>query len=77
MCQFVQPCEQVNNPGDSGSHIRTLEWKHTIQPEYRLRIRGTLITHETLATPTDPNDFEYSFPDEADATLYQAYQEHA
>lgn len=73
---FVQPTGQVNNPDPvNGPHIRTLEWKHMMQPEYAVRIRGTVVTRETTITPADPNEYEYPFPDDANARLYGAYRE--
>jgi UDP-galactopyranose mutase len=75
---FAQPCGQVNNPDPkNGPHIRTLEWKHMMQPEYASRIRGTVLTRETTVTPTEPNDYEYPFPDETNSRLYHAYKERA
>jgi UDP-galactopyranose mutase len=41
------------------------------------RIRGTVLTREVTFTPDDPNDYEYPFPDEANARLYRAYREKA
>jgi UDP-galactopyranose mutase len=71
----VQPCGQVNNPDHAaGPHIRTLEWKHMMPPEYAGRITGTLTTRETTRTPTDPNQYEYPFPDAANQALYQRYR---
>jgi UDP-galactopyranose mutase len=76
--EYTQPCGQVNNPDPAnGPHIRTLEWKHMMQPELASRIRGTLLTRETTVTPSDPNDFEYPFPDEANSRLYQTYRQRA
>ena len=76
--EYAQPCGQVNNPDDAqGAHIRTLEWKHMMQPEFASRIRGTVLTRETTVTPTDPNEFEYPFPDEANSRLYQRYRQRA
>jgi UDP-galactopyranose mutase len=76
--EFAQPCGQVNNPDPAnGPHIRTLEWKHMMPPDYARRIRGTVLTREITVTPTDPNAFEYPFPDETNARLYQAYRERA
>jgi UDP-galactopyranose mutase len=75
---WAQPCGQVNNPDPAtGPHIRTLEWKHMMEPEYAARIRGTVLTREVTVTPTDPNEFEYPFPDAANTRLYQAYRERA
>lgn len=76
--EFVQPCGQVNNPDPAnGSHIRTLEWKHMMPPEIAKQIRGTVLTKEFTVTPSNPNDYEYPFPDEANARLYRAYREKA
>jgi len=75
---LVQPCGQVNNPDSaSGPHIRTLEWKHMMQPGLTAKIRGTVLTREITVTPENPGDYEYPFPDEANAKLYQAYRERA
>jgi UDP-galactopyranose mutase len=75
---WAQPCVQVNNPDPgNGPHIRTLEWKHLMAPAYSKKIRGTLQTRETTITPTDPNDYEYPFPDEKNARLYKSYAERA
>ena len=40
-------------------------------------ITGTVLTRETAITPADENDFEYPFPDEANARLFAAYRERA
>jgi UDP-galactopyranose mutase len=75
---FVQPCGQVNNPDPkTGAHIRTLEWKHMMEPAYARRIRGTVLTQEVTVTTTDANDFEYPFPDAGNAKLYEAYRARA
>jgi UDP-galactopyranose mutase len=75
---FVQPCGQVNNPDRAnGPHIRTLEWKHMMKLEFAGRIRGTVLTREVTVTPDNPHDYEYPFPDEANAQLYQKYRERA
>ena len=76
--EWVQPCVQVNNPDlANGPHIRTLEWKHMMAPEDAARVRGTVVTRETTVTPVDPNEYEYPFPDEQNARLYQRYAERA
>jgi UDP-galactopyranose mutase len=76
--EFAQPCGQVNNPDPAnGSHIRTLEWKHMMPQEFAKQVRGTVLTRETTVTPQNPNDYEYPFPDEANARLYRAYREKA
>jgi UDP-galactopyranose mutase len=75
---FVQPCGQVNNPTHAGGpHIRTLEWKHMMRPDYAARIRGTVLTTETPYAPQDPQEYEYPFPDDANAALYRKYRERA
>ena len=75
---FKQPCGQVNNPDPNcGPHIRTLEWKHMMPPAEARSITGTVLTRETAITPADENDFEYPFPDEANARLFAAYRERA
>jgi UDP-galactopyranose mutase len=75
---LVQPCGQVNNPDvTNGDHIRTLEWKHMMPPQYAKRITGTVLTRETPFTPDAPNDYEYPFPDSENAGLYKAYRQRA
>ena len=74
----AQPFGQVNNPDPAaGDHIRTLEWKHMMGPEFDRSRPGTVITRETPFTPSDPNDFEYPFPDARNAALYERYRERA
>jgi UDP-galactopyranose mutase len=71
---FVQPCGQINNPSPSrGAHIRTLEWKHMMPPALQREARGTVVTTETAFTPTNPDNFEYPFPDERNRNLYREY----
>jgi UDP-galactopyranose mutase len=73
--EFAQPCGQVNNPDPAnGPHIRTLEWKHMMQRDLTRHIHGTVLTRETIVTPDEADDFEYPFPDEANAKLYRAYR---
>ena len=75
---YAQLCGQVNNPDPAnGPHIRSLEWKHMMPPEYARRIQGTMLTREITTSPTNPNYYEYPFPDEANAHLYQCYRERA
>jgi len=40
-------------------------------------VTGTVITHETPYTPSNPGDYEYPFPDLANRTLYLKYRERA
>jgi UDP-galactopyranose mutase len=75
---FSQPCGQVNNPLHSGGpHIRTLEWKHMMPKGVAAAIRGTVLTCETPFTPSNPGEYEYPFPDEGNAELYQEYRRRA
>src|SRR5690606_20045832 len=75
---FAQPCGQVNNPTHAGGpHLRTLEWKHMMRPDLAGRIAGTVLTTETPFTPDNPTDYEYPFPDDANAALYRAYRRRA
>jgi UDP-galactopyranose mutase len=75
---FAQPCGQVNNPTHAGGpHIRTLEWKHMMQRHLAEAIRGTVLTTEVPFTPDQPTDYEYPFPDDANARLYQEYRRRA
>ena len=74
----LQPCGQVNNPSNqNGPHIRTLEWKHMMAPECQRFIRGTVVTRETPYTPSNPDEYEYPFPDGTNARLYRAYASRA
>lgn len=72
---WAQPCGQVNNPSpENGPHIRSLEWKHMMPKDYAGRIQGTVITTETTHSPSNPSQYEYPFPDEANKILYEAYR---
>ena len=66
-----QKCMAVNYPNDY-EHIRSFEWKKMMQnpPD-----NGTLITFETPEDTRNPDKFEYPFPDEENASLYQKYTE--
>lgn len=68
-----QPVPQVNQPDPAVSIIRTLEWKHMMEPELREGFSGTVITTETPYSPGDPEAYEYPFPDEANQRLYECY----
>jgi len=75
---YAQPCCQVNNPDPAtGPHIRTLEWKHMMPREFAARIRGTVLTREVTVTPSDSDQYEYPFPNEANAKLYEHYRARA
>ncbi len=76
--EFIQPCGQVNNPdAGNGAHIRTLEWKHMMQPEHARHIQGTVLTRETPFTPVSSDHYEYPFPDLHNSRLYSKYREEA
>ena len=76
--RYAQPCGQVNNPQHAGGpHIRTLEWKHMMPARFAERISGTVLTTETPFSPTDPSDYEYPFPDDQNAKLYESYRRRA
>lgn len=71
---FAQSVGQVNNPTIAGGpHIRTLEWKQMMPAAVAARIRGTVLTTETPYQPTDPDAYEYPFPDKAFAALHKSY----
>jgi UDP-galactopyranose mutase len=70
-----QPAGQINEPLHvAGRHIRTLEWKQIMPPRQTKGLRGTVITTETPFSPTDPDHYEYPFPDQANRLLYQRYR---
>jgi UDP-galactopyranose mutase len=76
--QFFLPCGQVNYPSpEQGEYVRILEWKHMLPPEYLNKIRGTVLTKEIPYTPTDPNEFEYPFPDIQNRSVYNKYEKMA
>ena len=72
-----QPVSQVNHPGADTPSIRTLEWKHLMEPEWRDSLPGTVITTETPFSPSDPEQYEYPFPDATNQALYQRYRARA
>ncbi|MBS0209194.1 MAG: NAD(P)-binding protein [Planctomycetes bacterium] len=75
---LLQPAPSVNNPAhDGGPHVRTIEWKHLMEPQFAERIRGTVLTRETPYTPDQPQHYEYPFPDQVNAELYQRYRTRA
>jgi len=75
---WAQPCLQVNNPDPSnGPHIRTIEWKYMMPRDDAREVSGTVLTRETPYTPSNPNEFEYPFPDQANEHLFKRYAERA
>jgi UDP-galactopyranose mutase len=68
-----QPVVQVNYPLHvDGPQIRSIEWRHLLRDVHS--VNGTIITTETTYTPSDPNDFEYPFPDLENKLLYEKYR---
>lgn len=75
---YVQRRGQINNPLHfGGPHIRTLEWKHMMQPDVANRITGSVVTTETPFSPENSSDYEYPFPDDANTKLYERYRKRA
>jgi len=75
---LIQPAVQVNLPsGNPEAPIRTIEWKHLLSPEQRPGVPGTVVTSEYPYSPTDPDAFEYPFPDSANDALYRRYRARA
>ncbi len=71
---YILPLGQVNNPDlNNGKYIRTLEWKHMMPPDFVNSIPISILTREYPYTPTDPDCFEYPFPDEKNKKLYNKY----
>jgi UDP-galactopyranose mutase len=69
---------QVNNPTvEGGPHIRTLNWKNMMPRAFADQIQGHVQTRETPFTPTDPNEYEYPFPDDEFDNLSARYKEMA
>lgn len=73
----LQPCVQVNYPDPHDPRIRTIEWKHLLRADRRAGLPGSVVTHETPFTPTNPEDYEYPFPDQRNKALYQRYRSEA
>lgn len=72
------PCVQLNNPSHAGgAHIRSIDWQYLLNDQQRSEINRTIITTETPYSPTDPDCFEYPFPDAANQQLAAAYMQRA
>lgn len=70
-----QPAAQVNEPQHAGGrHIRTIEWKHLMQSSKAESLSGTIVTQETPFSPERSDEYEYPFPDEENAVLYERYR---
>jgi UDP-galactopyranose mutase len=73
--EYIQQYGQVNNPSlNNGPHIRTLEWKHMMDPEALRNIKGSVITREIAYSPDNAEDYEYPFPDKINKDLYKNYK---
>ncbi len=72
-----QPCIQVNYPNLEDPRIRTIDWKHLAPAEEKPHIKGAVLTHEMPFTPEEPEQYEYPFPDKANADLYKQYKAEA
>jgi UDP-galactopyranose mutase len=72
---FRHPTVQTNYPDlRDGDFVREIEWKHMTRLGDAVRnARETLITREYPQDATDPEEFEYPYPDRANATLYREY----
>ena len=75
---FHQPCAQVNHP-DVEEHgpIRTIEWKHLMPEQNRIRKQGTVLTQEFPFSPQNPDHFEYPIPVPEFSLLYKRYRQRA
>jgi hypothetical protein len=72
------PCIQVNNPThDGGAHIRSIDWRHLLGDQQKYETNRTIITTETPYSPSDPDCYEYPFPDAVNQQLVAAYQQRA
>lgn len=72
-----QPAVQVNYPNIEERRIRTIEWKHLMPAEEKIKVKGTVLTHEIPFTPDNVNQYEYPFPDKINKLLYQQYKKDA
>lgn len=69
----IYPCGQINVPSPrDGRHIRTIEWKHMMEPS-TAPATGTLLTHEVPVDAIDWRQAEYPFPAAAARTLFKRY----
>jgi UDP-galactopyranose mutase len=76
--ESLLPGFQVNYPDPGqGPQIRTIEWKYLLPPGERAQVKGTVLTTETPYSPTDPNAYEYPFPDAENEALYVRYRRRA
>ena len=74
---FIPWCPQINNPDHRNTYIRVIEWKQMMPIKYYSKIVGGVVTTEIPYTPTDPDAYEYPFPDAENAALYAKYRKEA
>ena len=66
----------INFPGlDDAPYVRRIEWKHIMEEQERNATEGTVLTTETPFSPHDADQYEYPFPDDANAVLYGKYRQ--
>ncbi len=73
---YALPVVQVENPyTTSGSHVRTIEWKHMMAPEEKKGIQGTVLTQETAFLAERSEERELPLCDAKNLSLFARYQE--
>ena len=73
---LVLPSVQVENPRyASGSHIRTIEWKHMMAPDERKTIHGSVLTQEVAFLAEQSEDRELPLCDDKNLSLFARYKE--
>lgn len=65
---------QTNYPSRHFLAVRHVSWKRMMHEYYRPRFGHDIATHETPFTPTDPDRYEYPFPDEHFEQLHSQYE---
>lgn len=68
---------QFNFPGSEQKCIRVIDWQEMMPDEFGEAVYKTVLTKETPYTPTDPDAYEYPFPDAENAALYAKYRAEA
>lgn len=75
--QHVQPAVQINYPQTEVPIIRSIDWSYTSDVMSNDERIGTVITTETPGDAESEDQYEYPFPDEANAQLYNRYRDFA
>ncbi|MGA2178464.1 MAG: UDP-galactopyranose mutase [Verrucomicrobiota bacterium] len=71
----IQPCRQVNySDACESAPLRTIEWKYSLLPEQQRHVAGTVVTEEYPCSPSEPDAFEYPFPDSRNEALGRRYR---